>query len=398
MPGVNIVTATRSGPASTAQSVGARYFVAGMTERGPVDRPLVVRSLQQYIDVYGDRVPYGYLYDDLRTHFEEGGMEAAVIRVVGPAATASQAALNDRAGSPAQTLQISAAFPGSWGTRLQVSVANGTASNTYDLSVLFDGRVVETYPGLASPAAAVAATASSAYIRATNAGSTAPAPDNNPAVTTAPVGLAGGTDDRASVTASHYVAALALFRPELGTGCVAVPGQPSSGVGSGLLVHCRANRRIGLAAVAPGTPAGSAQNAAVALKAVAAGQGQHIGLFWPAIRIPDGATVRTITPEGYVAACRARAIGQVGGPWRAPAGAIAQARFVLAPEIDADRALGDNLNASGVSVIRTIAGTVRLYGRPRLATPGSSLDPRLSQRRPARLAMACARRRDPPLA
>ncbi|GLW22925.1 hypothetical protein DI270_000520 [Microbispora triticiradicis] len=179
MPGVNIVTATRSGPGSNAQVVGARYFVVGLAERGPADRAVPVRSLAQFTDVFGDRVSYSYLYDDIRTHFEEGGVEAVVARVVGPAASVATVSLNDRAGSPLATLTVNAANPGAWGVRVQVTIRDGAATGTHDLLVYFDGRLVESFLALGSPAAAVTATAQSAYIRVVNQGSTTTAPNNN---------------------------------------------------------------------------------------------------------------------------------------------------------------------------------------------------------------------------
>ena len=87
MPGVSVRTATRSGPVNQAVPLTGRYFVVGQFDRGPVDRPLRIRSLAELEVNYGSRVAYGSAYDDLRTYFEEGGTEAYVVRVAGPAAT-----------------------------------------------------------------------------------------------------------------------------------------------------------------------------------------------------------------------------------------------------------------------------------------------------------------------
>lgn len=389
MPGIDISTSTRSGPASDATDEDATYFVAGLTERGPVDEAVVLRSLTEYVQVFGDRVSYGTLYDDLRTHFEEGGVRAAVARTVGAGATVGLLALKDgSAGAGLNTLRIDARNPGAHSTRLTVEVLAGAIANTFTLVIRYDGVVVETWRDLASPAAADAALDISRWVRAVDLGSATAAPGNNPRVLAA-TALSAGTDDRASVVAATHVAALARFDEDgvdptgrqvaLGTGIVAIPGQPSSAVAVGLAAHAASHSRIAITAVAVAASQAAAIAAAgVATDAIVAagGEPQTTGLAWPGVKIPDvGGVVRTITPEGYVAACRARAVAgdpsagvPAEGPWRAPAGELAEARFILGPEVQVDRAAGDLLDAARVSAIRPIAGGTRLYGWRSLST------------------------------
>ncbi|MEG1971249.1 MAG: hypothetical protein RR101_14150, partial [Burkholderiaceae bacterium] len=88
----------------------------------------------------------------------------------------------------------------------------------------------------------------------------------------------------------------------------------------------------------------------------------------PWVEAPVGQQVtKLVPPTGYVAAMRARAHAAVG-PWRAPAGAIAVPRFIVGVEVEFPRAIGDELNDANVSVIRTVAGNVRLYGWRSLST------------------------------
>jgi phage tail sheath protein FI len=80
------------------------------------------------------------------------------------------------------------------------------------------------------------------------------------------------------------------------------------------------------------------------------------------VNIPDDAGgFRQISPEGYVAGVRARAHEQVG-PWRAPAGEIAAANSILGLAVNYTLAESQQLDAARVSVIRTVADSVRLYG------------------------------------
>lgn len=359
MPGVTVTTATRSGPASAEAGAAARYFVLGLTERGDVTEPVRVRSLGEYEALLGGRVSYGALHDDLRVFFEEGGAEAYVGRVVGPAAAAGTLTLNDRnATTPEPTLEVSAASPGAWSTDLTVAVEDGTQSGTFRLVVAYDGRIVERFDNLTTPADAVASTAASTWITVADAGSTSAAPDNQPAVAAA-AALSAGDDDRGSVTAETIGAAAARFTPDYGAGAIAAPGYDAELVGPDLIEHARAHNRLALLSVDVAAVESEATAAAATLGDLPGSE--HAGLFYPWVLMPDGAGARPVPPEGYVAACRARAHRDVG-PWRAPAGAIAQASYILGPAVELDRAAGDALDEARVSAIRRIVNTTRLYG------------------------------------
>ena len=367
MPGVIVRTATRSGPTNPTSPESARYFVAGLTERGDTAVPVLVRSMAEYELLLGARVPYGALYDDLRMYFEEGGAEAFVARVVGPAAARGFLTLKDRAATPVDTIKVEAASPGAWSTDLTVQVAAGTAASTYKLVIGFKGSVVQTFDNLGTPADAVGAAATSPYVRISNLGSATAAPTNQPAVAAA-AALSAGTDDRAAVTATHVSDALARFAPELGAGCVAMPGYTSTQIGAAAIAHCKANRRIARLATSSSAAVQDAIDAAAAL----AVDGEYAGLIYPWVNVPNGQTAtRTISPEGYVAACRVRAHRGVG-VWRPPAGEIAQARYVLQPAVALTKAQGDQLDEGRVSAIRTIVGTTRLYGWRSLSTDAAN--------------------------
>lgn len=363
MPGVTVHTATRSGPVNTPVPASGRYFVAGLTERGRTDAPERVRSLAEYEVQLGGRVTYGSVYDDLRTFFEEGGTEAYVARVVGPAATVGTRTLNDRAGAPLATLRIDALSAGAWSSGVTVQVAAGTDPSSYKLVIVGPtsqgGTVVETYDNLLTPSDGASALGASRFVRGTDLGSVTAGPVNNQPAILAASALTAGSDDRASVTAATVVTALARFGPELGAGVVAMPGYPSSSAAAGLKAHAKAMRRIYFTSVAVGA---STADATTAANALVASDGEYGALLYPWVRIPvAGTTTKLISPEGYAAAMRARA-HLAAGPWRAPAGELSVAKFVLGPEVELTRAQGDALDDTRVSAIRTIAGTTRLYG------------------------------------
>jgi phage tail sheath protein FI len=358
MPGVVVTTGTIAGPSAPARAPSSQYFAAGLADRGPTDAPVQVNSFADFRARFGDRPSYGTLWDDIRTYFEEGGARAQVVRIVGPAATAGAlaSALGDRATTPDDTLNVTAVSPGGWSSHVKVNILDGATTSTFRLQVLLDDVVVEDYSALTSPQHAISrVNANSLYIRLADAGSASTAPQNNPKATTTPVALAAGTDDRASVTSTHYIAALTKFTKGMGDGAVALPGVGQA-VHVALIAHADANNRVAILASARGDSRDTLASYAASLDA------KRAGLFAPWIRIPDdfGGT-RAISPEGYIAASRSRA-HESDGPWRAAAGENSKARFVVAPDQDFSASDGDLLDASKVNVVRTIAGSVRLYG------------------------------------
>lgn len=367
MPGVSVTTGTISGPSAPARAPSSTYFAAGLTERGPVTAPRpdddAILTFNQFVALYGVRPNFGTAWDDVKTFFEEGGTRLYFQRVVGPAATAGAVAapLGDRATTPDDTLNVTAANPGAWSSRVSVSVLDGPTAATFRVQVLLDGVVVEDFTNLSSPQNAVSKiNAVSPYVNLADAGSASVAPTNNPKATTTPVVLTAGTDDRASVTGTHYIAALTKFGDGLGDGAVALPGIGSS-VHNALIAHADAHNRVAILAGARGDDKATMAAYAASLDA------KRAGYFAPWVQIQDGfGGVRAISPEGYVAACRARAHERTG-PWRAAGGDLAKARFVVAPDQVFTPADANDLDNSKVSVIRTLASATRLYGWRSLA-------------------------------
>jgi len=361
MPGVTITTGAVAGPSAPTIAPASTYFAVGLAERGATDAAVLCNSFAEFEAQFGTRQSYGALWDDLKTFFEEGGTRAYVVRVVGPAATTGALAspLMDGAGTPVATLNVAARNQGAWSSRVSVQVVAGATDDTFRLKVLLDGKVVRDYTNLHNPAEAVSRTAKDPYVKLTDAGSATVAPDNNPAVQGSPVALAAGTDDRASVVAANYVSALDKFDIGKGDGAVAIPGIGPT-VHAGLITHADINNRLALLCAARTADMGTLIDTAATLDA------KRAGLFAPWIRVPDtfGGT-RTISPEGYVAAARARA--HATGPWQAAAGENSKARYVVAPDVVYTATQGNDLDAAKVNVIRTVAGYVRLYGWRSLA-------------------------------
>lgn len=362
MPGVVVTTGAVAGPSAPTRAPSSTYFAVGLAERGPTTEAKRVTSFSEFTRYFGGRTTYGALYDDIQTFFEEGGTRAYVTRVVGPAATigATASPLMDGAGTPVATLNVSAANAGAWSSAISIKVLAGTPSSTFRIQILKDGVIVEDYANLHNPQEAVSrVNANSLYVRLTDAASATVAPNNNP-TPVGPVALTAGTDDRASVTSTHYVNALARFEKGFGDGAVAVPGVGTS-VHAGLIAHADATNRVALLIGARGADKATLLGLAAALDS------KRSALIAPWVRIPDGyGGTRPISPEGYVAAARAKAHENVG-PWQAPAGENSKARYVVAPDDVFTPADANELDSGKVSIIRTVAGAVRLYGYRSLA-------------------------------
>lgn len=367
MPGVDITVGAVSGSTSPGRNPAGTYFTVGQAERGPTDEAVTLTSFSEFARTFGGPTAYSSLYDSVRTFFEEGGARAIVRRVVGPAAAAGTLStpLQDKASTPTNTLGVAAVSPGSWSSRVSVLALDGQTADTFRLQVLVDGKIIEDYNGLKSPADAVAvvneSVRASAYVRLTDLGSTSTAPSDNPKALSTPVTLSAGTDDRASVDVDDYVAALDSFPAGMGDGAVAIPGLGSA-IHDALIEHANAYNRVALLSSERGVAVGTLLSQAAALDAPRA------GLFAPWIQIPDAAGVgsKVISPEPYVAAARARAINQTG-PWRAAAGDVSKANWVLAPDEVYPLADSNALDEGKVNAIVTRAGSVRNYGWRSLA-------------------------------
>lgn len=360
MPGVLVTTGAVAGPSAPTIAPAGTYFAVGLAERGATDRAVKVESFAEYVAEFGGATSYSALYDDIKTFFEEGGSRAYVARTVGPAATTGTLTgglLDRHATTPVATLNVAARNPGAWSTRVSLKVLDGP-TNTFRIQVFLDSKLMRDYAGLRNPQEAVSRMSGDPYVKITDAGSATAAPLNNPAVV-GPVSPSAGTDDRASVTSTHYVAALARFEIGLGDGAVAIPGIGTS-VHAGLVTHANDYNRLALLIEARTADKATLLATAGALDALRA------GLFAPWVRVPDGyGGTKTISPEGYVAAARAKA--HRIGPWKAAAGADSKARYVVAPDITYTAADAEDLDDGKVNVIKTIANSVRLYGWRSLA-------------------------------
>lgn len=106
---------------------GVPAFI-GVASRGPLNEPVVVQSVNQFLRFFGDPVEGSYLYSSVWGFFMNGGTRCHVIRVAhvfrnGKTELARKARyeLLDNAGYPA--LEVLASSEGSWGNQISIKIS-----------------------------------------------------------------------------------------------------------------------------------------------------------------------------------------------------------------------------------------------------------------------------------
>lgn len=369
-PGTIVNVSSTSTPNSTSGSTGT-FFAIGQTERGAVGQAIALRSMATFEALLGSRAFNGVtqtLFDALTVFFQEGGSLAYVSRVTGAAAETASLILKDQSATPGHTtLKVEALGPGTWGNGITVQVSDGTAANTFVLTIRNgSGSVPEISPDLQTPTQAVSwAATSSSLVRIVNLGSPTASPANNPAVKVA-TALAGGTDTT-DPGDTIWVTALAAFSVDLGPGQVAAPGRTTKTVWEGLVNHAKAKNRLALLDAVNTATAGVIEGDAETVQGNVTDPSYGFMLApWPVYAGPATNTAtlpypRTVAPSGLVAALMARndASNNCDVAAAGPNGIARNAIGVSQTYTSTERGA---LNTVGVGVIRTRNNQVQLYG------------------------------------
>ena len=197
-----------AGPSSNAYAA----FVGG-SDRGPVV-PTLITSWSQYVSTYGswntsaslpatNNLPLAvYMF------FQNGGRQAYVLRVVTTAdaspsnnAASATRTLTDSAGSPNNTLTLTAKNPGTWGNAVNVTVTASSISGYFNLNVYYNGtgsaNIVERFTDMTMTAsdaryAIAVINAGSTFLTAVDANSPSTGATKNPPTTVVNTALTTG--------------------------------------------------------------------------------------------------------------------------------------------------------------------------------------------------------------
>ena len=352
-PGYYVVESQSVATSGAPTSIGT-WFVVGASDRGPIDRPVEVRSLDTFRAVFGDRVAWSMLYDAVEAFFQLGGGRVMVSRVVGPSPTSASKVLNDAGAAPAIT--VSAANPGAWGASLSVQVAAGSAGGSYVLVVTQGGVEVERSPDLVDNTAAAVWSQGSSYIRVAATGA------NDPAVAAA-VALVGGDDGHAEIVTQGYTDALSRFTKDLGPGFVSVPGVTTTAVATAVTDHAVSANRAALLDAPDTSTVATITGYAAAVSASSSGWRGMPLAPWTICRGVTAGTTRRIPPSATQAAAAARAAESF--PWGSPPPAADRGKlppFAVTPATRFTDTERGTLNDAGVTVHILQDGAVTVYG------------------------------------
>jgi len=373
MPGVQITTAVRTGPAVTGTAPDSTFFVVGQTERGKDNVAQLVTSLDEYTTYFGGYEANKYTYSTVRTFFEEGGANCYVSRAVKSTWVAASRDLLTPGESATTGVRLTAVGKGTWGNSLKVKVLIVDSLMNVSIAYGTEDNVVFAASGLAVLDDLVSAinndTIAPYYCTAALlAGSTGD--DEQLAATTDNdfVSFTSGAQT-GSAAVADYVTALGAFTEELGGGCVAIPGittgtlaDQDEDVYDALKAHAKEFNRIGLCSFANGKTAAEVRSTSNSYGSGDNSDHEFLGFFFPWVTIPSGTGVSlTIPPEGYVAAVRSKTHNSTG-PWKAYAGVDSSARFVTGIATAISKTTGDELDDARINAIRVISNDVRIYG------------------------------------
>lgn len=350
MSRVSITLTTGSASPGVGGPRSARFFIAGQTGLGPVDGPVVVTTLAQYVAQFGPRTGGSAMYDAAEMFLDRANAgELVVTRATGPSTVKATASLS--AGAITVTAKNPGASYNAW------TAAYTSASKTL---TLVKGSTTATYTG--TDAATLQAAA-------------AVDPDVTVVVSSLPgsditaTALATGADDFANVV---WATTLALIPDFWGPGAIAIPGVAygTASAGTSLAAHAKSTRRLALLSIAAGGSRATAVSAAATISAYTGAE--NCVLVWPEVVVAAGATgVKTIDPTSWAAALRSithRVFGVGESPIRRDvAGKIVGANPALVIS-ESDEVL---LEAAHVATIRPLPLGIGLDNWQTASNPGN---------------------------
>lgn len=332
-------------------SVGVAGFV-GISQRGPLNTAVYISSWNQYINNFALGMDSPFIAGSDLAYavygfFQNGGSECVIVRTAHN--TAKEATATAKAGFEAV---IKAKDVGTWGNDLAVSVvANG---GDFDVTVKLNGVVVETFLKLSNTADSAnywinQINNRSSYITAVSG--TLSVPTDGGEVT-----FSSGADGVSDIDDADFVGALTAFEPfNESLSFIAVPGQTSQEVITGILNYCYDGSNIIPVIEAPKT------NGVNEVKMLRETNENFTGvLVWPWIYVTDPLSKasspnnsRACPPSGHYCGVAAR-IANNRGAWKAPAGTEATVKGAVSLVTDVSKSDTDILNPAGVVSIRSL--------------------------------------------
>jgi phage tail sheath protein FI len=145
--------------------------MVGVAEKGPINKPTLVTSWEQFLKTFGGYINEGYLAYAARSFFDNGGSVLYVCRVAHYADPTDRNTLTGQKAMtklvsqmdmyllngdpdplpPQEVYDVFAINEGIWANRLEVQIENvGLSGGTFHLSVIYKGETVERFTDVSS--------------------------------------------------------------------------------------------------------------------------------------------------------------------------------------------------------------------------------------------------------
>ena len=364
-PGVFIQEVELPQTITLADNGSATGAFIGALAKGSTAVPVLLNSWSEFTKTFGgleDTYPTTWAAYNF---FANGGRQLYVKRIVGAGAVAATVTLQDAAGTPQDTLTISAANVGGWGNDLAVAVTAGGASDRFAIIVYYKTNLVEKFDDLSMTStdrryAVSMLNASSKYVVAVDeeSSSVSPWPDiaSSTALTTGADGAAVVAEDYAFTSFDPINSPLLFNVPD-----AAYLSSVSLGAINSLLISYCEGRGDSFAVV--DVPSGLSVTDA---KDFAASITSTMGLaasYYPWVLIPD--TLKAAPGATRLQAPGAAMVGQYlstdasRGVFKTPAGYNNRLALAVATEKQLTNAELDTLNTgvAPLNAIRQIPGS-----------------------------------------
>ncbi|MFH2102446.1 MAG: phage tail sheath subtilisin-like domain-containing protein [Chloroflexota bacterium] len=381
-PGVYIQEIKSGVRTITGVATSVTAFV-GRALRGPVEDPITINSYGDFERTFGGQWLESAMSFAVRDFFQNGGGQAIIVRLHRGATTAA-IDLPTGAAAPNNKLPLLAANPGSWGTKLSVTVDFATKTpgdtNLFNLTITDTGtEVVEKHLNVSrldSDPRYVARVLETSYLVRVkkNGGGAYQVPNVRPQAvnTTIPAAnLDGNPLTAAEITTGANLEAnkrglYALAKADL-FNILCIPpylanGNVDNQVISDSATYCEKRRAFLILDPKPTTDWGDKNAVKTAVNAGLATSSKNAAIFFPRLRKANSLRenqIEEFAPCGAIAGIFSRTDAE-RGVWKAPAGMDATINGVTDLAVPLTDAEIGELNPIGVNCLKLFPGVGRV--------------------------------------
>lgn len=325
-----------------AASTSIAGFV-GVTQRGKVNTPTYITSWNSFIENFAGGMDSPFMTNSHLAYavygfYQNGGKNCYVMRTAGKSAARASSSLS----SETPAILIDARDEGTWANgNLKMSItANADDSELFDIVVTYNQDVVERMEGLSNDEG------DDFWIDQVNSQSTYITAISGALKVVASVSFSGGEDGLEDITDADYVNSIQYFDVVDDVNLIAVPGQTSETVISGLTSYV--DNRGDVFCVIDSPETADTDSVLTLRKKISCKAGE---LLYPWIKVIDPLSStgkkRNCPPSGHVIGVIARTITE-RGVWKTPAGTSANIRGALETTRLLPTGETDRLNPAGV--------------------------------------------------